>query len=157
MNDCAVECATVEPAFDSWLGKGIFLFSKSSERLRTLPSVPVNSYIGGFLSEVSGRDLKLATYRPESVLSVLSIRPLPHLFDPQCFIALRSDVPWTFDRAKSKLTEGSDSVGRIVTFVISDCVIIFDKDVKIKVKVKRSRYRPGVAHRVPGSLGSQIT
>jgi hypothetical protein len=29
--------------------------------------------------------------------------------------------------------------------------------VKGKVKVKQSRYRPGVAQRVPGSLGSQIT
>jgi hypothetical protein len=28
---------------------------------------------------------------------------------------------------------------------------------KIKIKVKQSRYRPGVAQRVPGSLGSQIT
>jgi hypothetical protein len=27
----------------------------------------------------------------------------------------------------------------------------------IKVKVKQSRYRPGVAQRVPGSEGSQIT
>jgi len=26
-----------------------------------------------------------------------------------------------------------------------------------KVKVKQSRYRPGVAQRVPGSYGSQIT
>jgi hypothetical protein len=29
--------------------------------------------------------------------------------------------------------------------------------VKVKVKVKQSRYRPGVAQRVPGSEGSQIT
>jgi hypothetical protein len=27
----------------------------------------------------------------------------------------------------------------------------------VKVKVKQSRYRPGVAQRVPGSEGSQIT
>jgi hypothetical protein len=29
--------------------------------------------------------------------------------------------------------------------------------IKVKVKVKQSRYRPGVAERVPGSSGSQIT
>jgi len=29
--------------------------------------------------------------------------------------------------------------------------------VKIKVKVKQSRYRPGVAQRVPGSYGSQVS
>jgi hypothetical protein len=28
---------------------------------------------------------------------------------------------------------------------------------KVKVKVKQYRYRPGVAQRVPGSYGSQIT
>jgi hypothetical protein len=28
--------------------------------------------------------------------------------------------------------------------------------VKVKVKVKESRYRPGVAQRVSGSLGSQV-
>jgi hypothetical protein len=28
---------------------------------------------------------------------------------------------------------------------------------KVKKKVKQSRYRPGVAQRVPGSEGSQIT
>jgi len=27
----------------------------------------------------------------------------------------------------------------------------------VKVKVKQSRHRPGVAQRVPGSLGSQIS
>jgi hypothetical protein len=31
------------------------------------------------------------------------------------------------------------------------------KDVKVKVEVKQSRYRSGVAQRVPGSSGSQIT
>ena len=31
------------------------------------------------------------------------------------------------------------------------------KHVKVKVKVKQSRYRPGVGQRVPGSLGSQIS
>jgi hypothetical protein len=29
--------------------------------------------------------------------------------------------------------------------------------VKVKVKLKQCRYRPGVALRVPGSYGSQIT
>jgi hypothetical protein len=29
--------------------------------------------------------------------------------------------------------------------------------VKVKVKVKQSGYRPGMAQRVPGSYGSQIT
>jgi hypothetical protein len=28
---------------------------------------------------------------------------------------------------------------------------------KVRVKVKHSRYRPGVSHRVPGSTGSQIS
>jgi hypothetical protein len=31
------------------------------------------------------------------------------------------------------------------------------KHVVVKVKVKQSRYRPGVAQRVPGSYVSQIT
>jgi hypothetical protein len=31
------------------------------------------------------------------------------------------------------------------------------KKVKVKVKVKQSRNRPGVAQRVPGTLGSQIS
>jgi hypothetical protein len=30
-------------------------------------------------------------------------------------------------------------------------------DVTVKVKVKESRNRPGVAQRVPGGLGSQIS
>jgi hypothetical protein len=36
-----------------------------------------------------------------------------------------------------------------VTYVFSD--------VSVKVKVKESRNRPGVAQRVPGGLGSQIS
>ena len=35
--------------------------------------------------------------------------------------------------------------------------LILLQKVKVKVKVKQSRYRPGVAHRVPGSEGSQIS
>jgi hypothetical protein len=33
----------------------------------------------------------------------------------------------------------------------------FLDNIKVKVKVKQFRYRPGVAQRVPGSSGSQIT
>jgi hypothetical protein len=33
---------------------------------------------------------------------------------------------------------------------------VFNEQVKVKVKVKESRNRPGVAQRVPGGLGSHF-
>jgi hypothetical protein len=44
-------------------------------------------------------------------------------------------------------------------FSFVSCLTFYVKRVKVKVKVKgkQSRYRPGVAQRVPGSYGSQIS
>jgi len=118
----------VEPAFDSWLGKGFLLFSKASERLRTPPSIPVNRYKGGFPSEVSGQNVTLATYRPESVLPYTSTATYVRssVLHVVGILAVQSDTWWTLDRSKSKLTEGSVSVGRMVTFVLSDYVLNFN-------------------------------
>jgi hypothetical protein len=38
-------------------------------------------------------------------------------------------------------------------FAPTECTVMY---LKVKVKVKQSRNRPGVAQRVPGGLGSQI-
>jgi len=40
---------------------------------------------------------------------------------------------------------------------ILQVVWTFQRIVKVKVKVKQSHNRPGVAQRVPGGLGSQIS
>jgi len=101
----------VEPAFDSWLVKGNFLFFKSSERLRVPPSLPVNRYVGGGVSfgeERPGRD---AGHLPSGIYTTTATFVRSSVLHSASVLALRSD------RSKSKLTEGSDSVGRIVTFV----------------------------------------
>ena len=44
----------------------------------------------------------------------------------------------------------------IVTIFTCVCCTIWCSGINVKIKVKESRNRPGVAQRVPGGLGSQI-
>jgi hypothetical protein len=112
-------------------GERNFSFSKLSKGPRTPPSLPVNRYIGGFSlgGKRPGPEVGLFPSEIGTICTSTATYVWSWMHHSVGILALRSDIPQTFGRSMSKLLEELDSLGRMVMFVISPCVIQFSNDV----------------------------